>query len=40
VWIDADENRMHGRDERVGTREFDEIVQYTYRLMKAMTKAP
>jgi acetylornithine deacetylase/succinyl-diaminopimelate desuccinylase-like protein len=39
VWIDADENRAHGRDERVGTREFDESVEYTYRLMKAMTNA-
>jgi acetylornithine deacetylase/succinyl-diaminopimelate desuccinylase-like protein len=36
VWIDADENRAHGRDERVGIREFDESVEYTYRLMKAM----
>jgi acetylornithine deacetylase/succinyl-diaminopimelate desuccinylase-like protein len=40
VWIDVDENRMHGRDERIGTREFDESVEYTYRLMKAMTQAP
>lgn len=40
VWIDIDENRMHGRDERVGVREFDESVEYTYRLMKAMSSAP
>jgi acetylornithine deacetylase/succinyl-diaminopimelate desuccinylase-like protein len=39
VWIDADENRAHGRDERVGVREFDESVEYTYRLMKEMSKA-
>ncbi len=39
VWIDADENRAHGRDERVGVREFDESVEYTYRLMKAMSRA-
>jgi acetylornithine deacetylase/succinyl-diaminopimelate desuccinylase-like protein len=39
VWIDADENRAHGRDERVGTREFDESLEYTYRLMKVMSKA-
>ena len=36
VWMDMDENRAHGRDERVGMREFDESVEYTYRLLKAM----
>lgn len=39
VWMDADENRAHGRDERVGMREFDESVEYTYRLIKAMSAA-
>jgi acetylornithine deacetylase/succinyl-diaminopimelate desuccinylase-like protein len=39
VWIDADENRAHGRDERVGAREFDESVEYTYRLIKAFSRA-
>jgi len=39
VWMDVDENRAHGRDERVGVREFYESVEYTYRLMKAMSKA-
>jgi acetylornithine deacetylase/succinyl-diaminopimelate desuccinylase-like protein len=39
TWIDADENRAHGRDERIGVREFDESVEYTYRLMKAMSRA-
>ena len=39
VWIDVDENRAHGRDERVGVREFDESVEYTYRLLKAMSRA-
>ena len=39
VWMDADENRAHGRDERIGVREFDESVEYTYRLMKVMSKA-
>jgi len=36
VWIDAEENRAHGRDERIGVREFDESVEYTYRLVQAM----
>ena len=38
VWIDVDENRAHGRDERVGVQEFDESVEYTYRLMRAMSQ--
>jgi len=39
IWIDVDENRAHGRDERVGVEEFDESVEYTYRLMKVMSQA-
>ena len=39
VWMDVDENRMHGRDERVGMEAFDESVEYTYRLIKAMSQA-
>jgi acetylornithine deacetylase/succinyl-diaminopimelate desuccinylase-like protein len=38
VWADVDENRAHGRDERVGVQEFDESVEYTYRLMKEMSR--
>jgi acetylornithine deacetylase/succinyl-diaminopimelate desuccinylase-like protein len=37
TWSDIDENRAHGRDERVGVREFDENVEYTYRLLKEMS---
>jgi acetylornithine deacetylase/succinyl-diaminopimelate desuccinylase-like protein len=40
VWMDADENRAHGRDERVGVRAFDESVEFTYRLIQAMAKKP
>jgi acetylornithine deacetylase/succinyl-diaminopimelate desuccinylase-like protein len=39
IWADSEENRAHGRDERVGVREFDESVEYTYRLLKEMSKA-
>jgi acetylornithine deacetylase/succinyl-diaminopimelate desuccinylase-like protein len=39
VWIDGAENRAHGRDERVGVREFDECVEFTYRLLKEMSRA-
>jgi acetylornithine deacetylase/succinyl-diaminopimelate desuccinylase-like protein len=38
VWADVDENRAHGRDERVGARELDESVEYTYRLVKEMSR--
>ncbi|MDP9087376.1 MAG: M20/M25/M40 family metallo-hydrolase [Pseudomonadota bacterium] len=37
-WMDQDENRAHGRDERIGVREFDESVEYTYRLVKEMSR--
>jgi acetylornithine deacetylase/succinyl-diaminopimelate desuccinylase-like protein len=39
IWIDIDENRAHGRDERVGVEAFDESVEFTYRLIKAMGRA-
>jgi acetylornithine deacetylase/succinyl-diaminopimelate desuccinylase-like protein len=39
VWMDVDENRAHGRDERIGIREFDESVEFTYRMLKAMGRA-
>jgi acetylornithine deacetylase/succinyl-diaminopimelate desuccinylase-like protein len=39
IWIDQDENRAHGRDERIGVREFDESVEYTYRLVKEFSQA-
>jgi acetylornithine deacetylase/succinyl-diaminopimelate desuccinylase-like protein len=35
VWTDLNDVRAHGRDERIGVREFDESVEYTYRLVKA-----
>ena len=37
VWQDIDENRAHGRDERVGVQAFDASVEFTYRLLKAMS---
>jgi acetylornithine deacetylase/succinyl-diaminopimelate desuccinylase-like protein len=38
VWGDVDENRAHGRDERIGIQAFDESVEFTYRLLKAMSR--
>jgi len=37
IWADIDENRAHGRDERVGVQAFYESVEYTYRLLKAFS---
>jgi acetylornithine deacetylase/succinyl-diaminopimelate desuccinylase-like protein len=39
VFQDVVENRAHGRDERVGVRAFDESVEFTYRLLKAMSRS-
>jgi acetylornithine deacetylase/succinyl-diaminopimelate desuccinylase-like protein len=39
VWQDVDENRAHGRDERIGVQSFDESVEFTYRLIKAFSAA-
>jgi acetylornithine deacetylase/succinyl-diaminopimelate desuccinylase-like protein len=39
VWQDVDENRAHGRDERIGIQSFDESVEFTYRLLKTMSSA-
>jgi acetylornithine deacetylase/succinyl-diaminopimelate desuccinylase-like protein len=36
IWQDVDENRAHGRDERVGVHAFDQSVEFTYRLLKSM----
>ena len=39
VWQDVDENRAHGRDERIGIQAFDESVEFTYRLIKTMSSS-
>ena len=39
AWQDVDENRAHGRDERIGIQSFDESVEFTYRLLKTMSSA-
>ncbi len=35
MWSEVDDNRAHGRDERIGIRQFDESIEYTYRLMRS-----
>ncbi|OYU69823.1 MAG: peptidase M20 [Alphaproteobacteria bacterium PA2] len=36
TWIDAEDNRAHGRDERIRADRFYEGVEFSYRLMKAL----
>jgi acetylornithine deacetylase/succinyl-diaminopimelate desuccinylase-like protein len=40
VFIDVDDTRAHGRDERVGVREFYEGVEFMYRLIQALGVGP
>ena len=35
--IDNDDNRMHGRDERVRVKAFDGSAEFYYRYLKALT---
>jgi acetylornithine deacetylase/succinyl-diaminopimelate desuccinylase-like protein len=38
VFTDEDSNGAHGRDERVGVQAFQDGVEFTYRLIKALTR--
>ncbi len=40
MFSDIDDIRAHGKDERIGVREFYEGVQFMYRLIKALTSEP
>jgi acetylornithine deacetylase/succinyl-diaminopimelate desuccinylase-like protein len=37
VFLDIDDVRAHGRDERVGVKDFDDGLEYTYRLVRALS---
>jgi len=37
MFIDIDDTRAHGRDERIGVKEFYEGIEFMYRFMKALT---
>jgi acetylornithine deacetylase/succinyl-diaminopimelate desuccinylase-like protein len=40
MFDDLDDQRAHGRDERIGANVFDEELEFTYRLMKALSTTP
>jgi len=39
VFIDEDDNRAHGKDERIGVRDFYEGLRYEYELIRAFSTA-
>jgi acetylornithine deacetylase/succinyl-diaminopimelate desuccinylase-like protein len=38
IFLDLDDERWHGRDERIGVKAFDEELEFTYRLMKELSR--
>jgi acetylornithine deacetylase/succinyl-diaminopimelate desuccinylase-like protein len=40
LWEDVDDIRAHGKDERIGVRQFDEEVEFLYRLVKMLAGPP
>jgi acetylornithine deacetylase/succinyl-diaminopimelate desuccinylase-like protein len=40
LWEDVDDIRAHGEDERIGVRQFDEEVEFLYRLVKMLAGPP
>jgi acetylornithine deacetylase/succinyl-diaminopimelate desuccinylase-like protein len=38
MFDDLDDGRAHGRDERIGAAAFDQEVDFTYRLMREVSK--
>ncbi len=40
MFVDMDDIRAHGRDERIGVREFYDGVEFMYRLIKTITSEP
>lgn len=40
AFTDVEDNRMHGRDERLAARSFNESLEYLYRLTKGLARPP
>jgi acetylornithine deacetylase/succinyl-diaminopimelate desuccinylase-like protein len=40
IFMDVDDTRAHGKDERLGTKEFYEAREFLYRLVKSLSAAP
>jgi hypothetical protein len=39
MFDNLDDARAHGRDERIGVAAFNEELEFTYRLMKALAQS-
>ena len=39
IFYDLDDDRAHGNDERIGVENFNDGVEFTYRLLKALSKS-
>lgn len=39
IFFDIDDNRMHGKDERVGVKQYFEGLEFQYRLIKALSSS-
>jgi acetylornithine deacetylase/succinyl-diaminopimelate desuccinylase-like protein len=40
LWEDVDDVRAHGRDERIGVKQFDEEVEFLYRVVRTLAGPP
>jgi acetylornithine deacetylase/succinyl-diaminopimelate desuccinylase-like protein len=40
LFYEVDDNRAHGRDERVGVKQYFEALEFQYRLIKALASNP
>ncbi len=40
IFLDVDDERAHGRDERIIAKEFDDGVEFIYRLVRELSTAP
>jgi acetylornithine deacetylase/succinyl-diaminopimelate desuccinylase-like protein len=38
VFLDQDDDRAHGRDERVGVRDFYDAVPFNYQLIRTLSQ--
>jgi acetylornithine deacetylase/succinyl-diaminopimelate desuccinylase-like protein len=40
MFFDLEDNRAHGKDERIGVQDFYDGVEFNYRLIKALSANP
>ena len=40
LFRDVDDDRAHGRDERIGVKQYYDALEFQYRLIKALSSRP